>query len=88
HGPLLERLRVEHLIAKREQRAQNREPKTAPRKPCRWKNDNEREGNKEEQHCVKKHAICPILEKLSARAPLQGHLRATEQRHCQNNEKL
>ena len=32
--------------------------------------------------------IRSVFEKLSARAPLQGHLGATKQRHCQNNEKL
>ena len=88
HGALFECLRVENLIEKSEQCAQNGEPKALPRQECRWENDNEREGNKEKQHCVKKHAICSIFEKLSARAPLQGHLGATKQRHDENNKKL
>ena len=88
HGPLFERLRIKNLIEEREQCAQNGEPKALPRQECRWENDNERECHKEEQHCVEKHAICSVFEKLSARAPLQGHLGATQKRHYQNNEKL
>jgi len=37
---------------------------------------------------VEKHTIRSVLEKLSTRAPLQGHLGATKQRHYQNNEEL
>ena len=88
HGPLFERLCVEHLIEEREQRAQNREPKALPCQSGCWKDDNERERHKKEQHCMEKHTICSIFEKLSACAPLQGHLGATQERHCQNNEKL
>ena len=88
HGPLFERLRIKNLIEERKQCAQNGEPEALPRQECRWKNDNERECHKEEQHCVKKHAICSVFEKFSARAPLQGHLGATKQRHDENNEKL
>ena len=85
---LFEGLRVEHLVEKRKERAQNREPKALPRQSRCWKDNNERECDKEKQHRVKKHAICSIFEKLSARATLQGHLGATQERHYQNNEKL
>ena len=74
---LFECLRVEHLIEKGKERAQNRQPKSLPRQSRRWENDNERQGYKEEQHCMEKHAICSVFEKLSARAALQGHLGAT-----------
>ena len=88
NGPLFERLCVEHLIKEREQCAQNGKPKALPRQRGCWKDDNERECHKQKQHRMKKHTIRSVFEKLSARAPLQGHLGATQERHYQNNEKL
>ena len=88
NGALFKCLRVEHLIEKRKERAQNRKPEALPRWSRCWKDDNERECHKEEQHCVKQHAIRSVFEKLSARATLQGHLGASQERHCQNDEEL
>ena len=88
NGALFECLRIEHLIEECEQRAQNGETDALPRQACRWENDYKRECDKEEQHCVEQHAICSVLKKLSARAPLQGHLGAAQERHYENNKKL
>ena len=88
HGAFFEGLRVKDLITEGKQCAQNREPKALPSQCGGWENNYQCECHKQKQHCVEQYAICPVLKKLSARAPLQGHFGAPEKRHCQYNKKL